>query len=85
MQQIEMILRLAQGFQLNLGNPPGMGPQLIAPEPVMAPFTGLFTPEGQQDRAALVEKLERALEESLEDETQRAERLQRLREKLHQQ
>jgi hypothetical protein len=85
MQQIEMILRLAQGFQQNLGNPPGMGPQLIAPEPVMAPFTGLFTPEGQQDRAALVEKLERALEESLEDETQRAERLQRLREKLHQQ
>ena len=38
-----------------------MGPQLISLEPVMTPFTGLLTPEGQNDRAALVEKLEREL------------------------
>ncbi len=86
MQQIEMILRMAQGFQN--GNLPGMLPGAAPPvapaEPVVASFANLLTPEGQQDRAAMVEQLQRVLEDALEDEAQRASRLEKLREKLHQ-
>ncbi|MDP1562890.1 MAG: hypothetical protein Q8M16_16045 [Pirellulaceae bacterium] len=90
MQQIEMILKMAQGFQGQLpGQLPGQvlgeGGAVAPTEPVVASFTTLITPEGQQDRAAMVDQLQRTLEESLEDETQRAHRLDSLRRKLHQQ
>ena len=84
MQQIEMILRLAQGLQLNGGNIPGGAMPQGPREPLVVSFTSLVTPEGQQDRAVVMDKLQRDLEEALEDEAAREQRLQRLREKLHQ-
>lgn len=86
MQQIEMILKMAQGFQGQLpGQLPGAGAPVAPTEPVVASFTNLVSPEGQQDRAAMVDQLQRSLAESLEDETQRKQRLDSLRRKLHQQ
>jgi hypothetical protein len=85
LQQIEMILKTAQGFQNNIHGLPMDGEfQPIPREPVVAPFFSLLTPEGAEDRKALIQDFEQALEQSLEDDAQRARRLQEMRKKLHQ-
>jgi hypothetical protein len=85
LQQIEMILKTAQGFQNNIHGLPMDGEfQPIPREPVVAPFFSLLTPEGAEDRKAVIQDFEQALEQSLEDDAQRARRLQEMREKLHQ-
>lgn len=60
--QIEMILGMAQGVPVGAGVIPqnGAGP-FMAPEPVVAMFTGLGTPAGAQDREAIIASLKKRL------------------------
>lgn len=84
MQQIDMLMRMAQGIQAGMGNFAinGAGPPL-APEPVVAMFTGLSTPEGAQDREAIIASLRQRLADAFESDEQRAKRLQEMRDKLN--
>ncbi|MBL8890895.1 MAG: hypothetical protein JNL67_13020 [Planctomycetaceae bacterium] len=85
LQQIEMFIRMVQGLQLGVGNiaPNGVAPAL-AFEPVVATFTRLGSPEGVQDREAIVTSLRTRLADAFESDEQRAKRLQEMRDKLKQ-
>jgi hypothetical protein len=64
---------------------PGGGEDLaMSLDPVVHRFSQLTAATGKQDRAAVREHLLRALNIGLEDEQQRAERLDAMRRKLHQ-